>query len=81
MGILRGIKRFFVTRENAFEISGDTGLLNSYAIRKARGQGGKGDPELAEILERNARRLEEKSKKARQAREETKGKVVRVRTG
>ncbi len=92
MGILKGIrrffkgiKRFFLIRENVFEISSDSGLVSSYAIRKARGEGGKSDPKLAEILARNAEKLEQKRQKAKELKskgetpKETKGKVVRMR--
>ncbi|MFQ5929009.1 MAG: hypothetical protein ACE5MK_04880 [Acidobacteriota bacterium] len=36
MGIIRGIKRFFVIRENVFEISSYTGSLNRSSPKKAR---------------------------------------------
>ena len=72
MGILKGmrrffkgIKRFFLIRENVFEISSDSALVSYYAIRRARGKGGKSDPKLAKILAWNAEKLEQKRQRAR----------------
>ena len=41
MGILKRFKHILLTRHGVFDISNDTGVLNSYAIRRARGEGGK----------------------------------------
>ncbi len=48
-----------------FEISSDNGLINSYALRKARGEGGKPDPKLEALLARNAQKLKEKQEMAK----------------
>ena len=48
-----------------FEISISNGLLNSYALRRARGEGGKPDPKLEAVLARNAQRLKEKQEMAK----------------
>ncbi len=53
------------TRHGAFEISSDNGLINIYALRKARGEGGKPDPKLEAVLTRNAQRLKEKQEMAK----------------
>ena len=45
MGILKRIKRSLLARHGVFDISSDTGVLNSYAIRRARGEGGDARPE------------------------------------
>ncbi len=48
-----------------FEISSGNGLISIYALRRARGQGGKPDPKLEAVLTRNAQRLKEKQKMAK----------------
>ncbi len=48
------------TRHGVFEISSDNGLISIYALRRARGKGGKPDPKLEALLARNAQKLEEK---------------------
>ncbi len=48
------------TRQGVFEISSDNGLISVYALRRARGEGGKPDPKLEALLARNAQKLEEK---------------------
>lgn len=53
------------TRRGAFEISSDNGLISIYALRRARGKGGKPDPKLEAVLTRNAQRLKEKQKMAK----------------
>ena len=68
--LFRGIKRFFVARDSVFEISGDSGSVNSYAIRIARGEGGKADPVLAEMLARRAERLERQRQRVRELQSE-----------
>ena len=65
MGILKRIKQSLLARKGVFEISSDTGVLNSYAIRRARGEGGKPDPKLEALLARNAQRLKEKQEMAK----------------
>ncbi len=65
MGILKPIKHSLLTRHGVFEISSDTGLLNFYAIRRARGEGGKPDPKLEAVLTRNAQKLKEKQDMAK----------------
>ncbi len=63
MAILKRINRH--TRQGVFEISSDNGLISSYALRKARGEGGKPDQKLEALLARNAQRLKEKQEMAK----------------
>jgi len=65
MGILKRFKHILLTRHGVFDISNDTGVLNSYIIRRARGEGGKPDPKLEALLARNAPKLKEKQKIAK----------------
>ncbi len=58
MAILKRINGRLHTRQEVFEISSDNGLINIYAIGRARGEGGKPDPKLAALLARNAQMLE-----------------------
>jgi len=60
MGILKRIKQSFLARKCVFEVSSSNGLLNSYALLKAKGERGNSDPELEAVLARNARKLKEK---------------------
>jgi hypothetical protein len=53
------------TRRGAFEISSDNGLITIYALRRAKGEGGKPDPKLEALLTRNAQRLKEKQEMAK----------------
>ncbi len=53
------------TRRGVFEISCDNGLISIYALRRARGKGGKPDPKLEAVLTRNAQRLNEKQDMAK----------------
>ncbi len=53
------------TRRGVFEISSDNGLISDYALRKARGEGGKPDLKLEAVLARNAQRLKEKQDMAK----------------
>ncbi len=53
------------TRHGAFEISSDNGLINIYALRKARGEGGKPDPKLEALLAHHAQKLKEKQEVAK----------------
>ncbi len=53
------------TRRGVFEISSDNGLITDYALRKARGEGGKPDPKLEALLVRNAQKLKEKQEMAK----------------
>ena len=55
------------TRHGAFEISSSNGLISIYALRRARGKGGKPDPKLEALLARNAQRLNEKQEMAKLA--------------
>ncbi len=55
------------TRHGAFEISSDNGLISLYALRRARGKGGKPDPKLEALLAHHAHRLEEKQEMAKLA--------------
>ncbi len=48
-----------------FEISSGNGLISIYALRRARGQGGKPDPKLEAVLTRNAQKLKEKQEMAK----------------
>ncbi len=60
MSILKRIKHSLLTRHGVFEISSDNGLISIYALRRARGEGGKPDPKLEALLARNAQKLKEK---------------------
>jgi len=62
MGILTRINRHLRVKQKVFEISSDTGLIGTYALRRARGEGGKPDPKLEALLARNALKLKEKQK-------------------
>ncbi len=53
------------TKRGVFEISCDNGLINLYALRRARGQGGKPDPKLEALLTDHAQRLQEKQEMAK----------------
>jgi len=48
------------TRRGVFEISSSNGLISIYALRRARGKGGKPDPKLETLLADHAQRLKEK---------------------
>ncbi len=65
MGILKRINRR--TKHGVFEISSDNGLISDYALRKARGEGGKPDPKLEALLAGHAQRLKEKQETAKLA--------------
>ena len=53
------------TRRGVFEISSDNGLINLYALRRARGEGGKPDPKLEALLTDRTQRLKEKQEMAK----------------
>ena len=53
------------TRPGVFEISSGNGLIGIYALRRARGEGGKPDPKLKALLARNAQKLKEKQEMAK----------------
>ncbi len=53
------------TRHGVFEISSENGLISDYALRRARGEGGKPDQKLEALLGRNAQRLKEKQDMAK----------------
>ncbi len=53
------------TRHGAFEISSGNGLIGIYALRRARGEGGKPDPNLKALLAHHAQRLKEKQEMAK----------------
>ncbi len=53
------------TRQGVFEISSDNGLITIYALRRARGEGGKPDPKLGALLAGHAQRLKEKQEMAK----------------
>ncbi len=54
------------TRYGVFEISSGNGLISDYALRRARGEGGKKpDPKLEAVLARNAQKLKEKQEMAK----------------
>ncbi len=54
------------TRRGVFDISSDNGLINIYALRRARGEGGeKPDPKLEALLAHHAQRLKEKQEMAK----------------
>jgi len=63
MAILRRSNRR--TRKGAFEISSSNGLISIYALRRARGEGGKPDPKLKALLAHHAQRLKEKQDMAK----------------
>jgi len=48
------------TRKGVFEISSGNGLIGLYALRRARGEGGKPDPKLEALLAHHAQKLKEK---------------------
>ncbi len=58
MAILKRIKE-------VFEISSDNGLINIYALRRAKGEGWKPDPKLEALLAEHAQRLKEKQEMAK----------------
>ena len=53
------------TRKGVFEISSANGLINIYALRRAKGEGGKPDPKLKALLADRAQRLKEKQEMAK----------------
>ncbi len=53
------------SRHGVFEISSDNGLIGIYALRRARGKGGKPDQKLEAVLTRNAQKLKEKQDMAK----------------
>ena len=53
------------TRRRVFEISFDNGLISIYALRRAKGKGGKPDPKLEALLAHHAKRLKEKQDMAK----------------
>ena len=55
------------TRRGVFEISYGNGLISDYALRRARGEGGKPDPKLEALLAGHAQRLKEKQETAKLA--------------
>ncbi len=65
MTVLKRIKHSFQTRQGMFGNSSDKGLISIYALRRARGEGGKPDPKLEALLARNAQRLKEKQEMAK----------------
>ena len=69
MGILKRIKQSLLAREGVFEISSSNGLLSSYALLRAKGEGGDPDPELEAVLASNALKLKEKREVAQLERE------------
>ena len=58
--------------KNYYDFTSDRGTINSYLIRKARGEGGKGDKKLNRIINRHRKSL------ARQ-RAAVKGAVIPIR--
>ncbi len=53
------------SRHGVFEISSDNGLISIYALRRARGKGGKPDQKLEAVLTRHAQKLKEKQDMAK----------------
>jgi len=53
------------TIKGVFEISSANGLISIYALRRARGEGGKPDPKLKALLTDRAQRLKEKQDMAK----------------
>ncbi len=60
MGILTRIKQSLLATKSVSEASSSNGLLHSYALLRAKGEGGNPDPELEAVLARNAQKLKEK---------------------
>ncbi len=67
--LLKWIKQSLLATKSVFEISSSNGLLSSYALLRAKGEGGNPDPELEAVLARNAQKLKEKRKIAQLERE------------
>ncbi len=65
MTILKRIKHSLLTRHGVFEISSDNGLISIYALRRARGKGGKPEQKLEALLAHHAQRLKEKQEMAK----------------
>ena len=65
MAIFKRINRRLHTRQEVFEISSDNGLISIFALRRARGKGGKPDQKLEAVLTRNAQKLKEKQDMAK----------------
>ncbi len=53
------------TRKGVFEISSSNGLITIYALRRARGEGGKPDPKLKALLADHAQKLKEQQQMAK----------------
>ncbi len=53
------------TRKGVFEISSGNGLISIYALRRARGKGGKPDRKLEALLAHHAQKLKEKQEMAK----------------
>ncbi len=53
------------TRKGVFEISSGNGLISIYALRRARGKGGKPDPKLEALLAHHCQKLKEKQEIAK----------------
>ena len=49
MGILQRIKQSLLAAKGGFEMSSSNGLLRSYALLRAKGEGGNPDPELEAV--------------------------------
>ena len=76
MGVLKRINRRLGVKQKVVEISSDNGLISTYALRRARGDGGKPDPKLETLLAHNAQKLKEKQEMAKLV---SKGDVVPMR--
>ena len=60
MGVLKRINRRLRVKQKVVEISSANGLISTYALRRARGEGGKPDSKLEALLAHNAQKLKEK---------------------
>ncbi len=65
MGIFTRINRRLRVKQKVVEISSDNGLISIYALRRARGEGGKPDSKLEALLAHNAQKLREKQETAK----------------
>jgi hypothetical protein len=65
MGVLKRINRRLRVKQKVVEISSDNGLISTYALLRARGEGGKPDPKLETLLAHNAQKLKEKQEMAK----------------
>ncbi len=77
MGVFKRINRRLRVKPKVVENSSDNGLISIYALRRARGEGGKPDSKLEALLANNAQKLREKQEMAKLV---SKGDGVPMRT-